>query len=458
MKDRGKRKCITKPKLQNPNPSSRASISTETDCDTCGLAAVECSNINTCATGENKVRIVKKKVVKLVRKKVVKKRPEKEKKENIDEDLMNVASLNNAEVQNFNRIEFSNPNSDIANTCASNLLGVQNHGPTVVDDTMKIEKGSPFYDASEDVNDNANPVAIKEEKILSVVREKVEIEGLEMMKKDDTNEILENMKVDNEFKNPVSDLSQVETVDSDYGVSMETQKVRFDNTVSDTLRVENVKTNVDKVEKKLRSLRKKVMTEEQKRVKKEQPVEELRETDVNSITETDVISSNLRNTGAIDQLNCENNENRGEEILLPSVEMDSDINPGDIMEVEKVDSEGSERIEGSKHEVESCGASGVIKDATMADDMVLNEEMAALERRKRRKTEIIVGGLDKNALEEDVRNAFQEIGEVAEVTVKMHEKTGNNKGFAFVRYASAADAKKAVEKLDKIKEIDDEGA
>ncbi|KAF5930823.1 hypothetical protein HYC85_031696 [Camellia sinensis] len=76
--------------------------------------------------------------------------------------------------------------------------------------------------------------------------------------------------------------------------------------------------------------------------------------------------------------------------------------------------------------------------------------MEALEWRKRRKTEIFIGGLDKDAKEEDVRKVFQQAGEIVEVSLVMNDKTGKNKGFAFVQYASAADAMKALAKFSKV--------
>ncbi|GAB4857222.1 hypothetical protein Ancab_015129 [Ancistrocladus abbreviatus] len=77
-------------------------------------------------------------------------------------------------------------------------------------------------------------------------------------------------------------------------------------------------------------------------------------------------------------------------------------------------------------------------------------ELEAIERRKRRKTEIFIGGLDKDVKEEDIRKVFEEVGEVLDVRLLMNGKTGKNKGYAFLRYASAIDAKKALEKFSKV--------
>lgn len=84
-----------------------------------------------------------------------------------------------------------------------------------------------------------------------------------------------------------------------------------------------------------------------------------------------------------------------------------------------------------------------------AADAVVGVE-ALSEGRRRRKTEIFVGGLDRSAKEEDVRKVFGRVGEIMEVRMMMDGKTGKNKGFAFVRYADAAQAKKAVSELAKV--------
>nr|XP_033515091.1 nucleolin 2-like isoform X4 [Nicotiana tomentosiformis] len=82
--------------------------------------------------------------------------------------------------------------------------------------------------------------------------------------------------------------------------------------------------------------------------------------------------------------------------------------------------------------------------------IVMSGELEALERKKRRRTEIFIGGLDKETKEGDIRRIFEEVGEVVDVIVVTNRETGKNKGFAFVRFASAADAKKAVERYSKV--------
>ncbi|CAN4099489.1 unnamed protein product [Withania somnifera] len=69
------------------------------------------------------------------------------------------------------------------------------------------------------------------------------------------------------------------------------------------------------------------------------------------------------------------------------------------------------------------------------------------ERRKRKEFEIFVGGLDKDATEEDLRKVFSKVGEIIEVRLLMNSQTKKNKGFAFLRFATVEQAKRACTEL-----------
>ncbi|XP_031094097.1 heterogeneous nuclear ribonucleoprotein Q-like isoform X4 [Ipomoea triloba] len=90
------------------------------------------------------------------------------------------------------------------------------------------------------------------------------------------------------------------------------------------------------------------------------------------------------------------------------------------------------------------------RDIECSDKVTLSEEMEALERKRRRRTQIFIGGLDKDTKEEDIRPIFEDVGEVMELRLLINRETGKNKGFAFLRFASAADAKKAVSKYSQV--------
>ncbi|KAK1287092.1 hypothetical protein QJS10_CPB19g01236 [Acorus calamus] len=85
-----------------------------------------------------------------------------------------------------------------------------------------------------------------------------------------------------------------------------------------------------------------------------------------------------------------------------------------------------------------------------AKEEVLDDEAGISERRRRRRTEIFIGGLDREAKEEEIREVFEKVGEVVEVRMMMDAQTGKNKGYAFLRYLSPESAKKAVAEFAKV--------
>ncbi|XP_057822187.1 uncharacterized protein LOC131034621 [Cryptomeria japonica] len=78
-----------------------------------------------------------------------------------------------------------------------------------------------------------------------------------------------------------------------------------------------------------------------------------------------------------------------------------------------------------------------------------HDEMPApiKERRKQKEFEVFVGGLDKDANEEDLKKVFGEVGEIIEIRLAKNPHTQKNKGFAFIRFATVEQAKKAVAEL-----------
>ncbi|XVF59745.1 hypothetical protein PTKIN_Ptkin07bG0300700 [Pterospermum kingtungense] len=97
-------------------------------------------------------------------------------------------------------------------------------------------------------------------------------------------------------------------------------------------------------------------------------------------------------------------------------------------------------------------------DEDLADDDVeepteeteaLEEERKELtaiakERKIKKEHEIFVGGLDRDAVEEDVREVFEKIGEVVEVRLHKNPVTNKNKGYAFVKFANKEHAMRAL--------------
>ncbi|KMT11315.1 hypothetical protein BVRB_5g109960 [Beta vulgaris subsp. vulgaris] len=99
-----------------------------------------------------------------------------------------------------------------------------------------------------------------------------------------------------------------------------------------------------------------------------------------------------------------------------------------------------------------CGKEGVHlgkeEEREGEEGKLFRGELEAMERRKRRKTEIFIGRLDKDAKEEDIRKVYGEAGHIVDLRMMMNSKTG--KQFAFLRYSSAEEAKRALEKFAKV--------
>ncbi|XP_011043227.1 PREDICTED: nucleolin-like [Populus euphratica] len=71
----------------------------------------------------------------------------------------------------------------------------------------------------------------------------------------------------------------------------------------------------------------------------------------------------------------------------------------------------------------------------------------AKERKIKKEYEIFVGGLDRDATEEDLRKVFETIGEVVEVRLHKNLSTNRNKGYAFVKFASKEHVKRALSEM-----------
>ncbi len=61
---------------------------------------------------------------------------------------------------------------------------------------------------------------------------------------------------------------------------------------------------------------------------------------------------------------------------------------------------------------------------------------------------IYVGNLPYNVVEEDLREIFEEYGEVASVKIISDKLTGRSKGFGFVEMEQEQEARKAIDELN----------
>lgn len=120
----------------------------------------------------------------------------------------------------------------------------------------------------------------------------------------------------------------------------------------------------------------------------------------------------------------------------------SEEEEGDLVEEELEDA--AEELEGEEDD-EHAGEEA--DHAEMVDGEEEDHHEVFKERRKRKEFEVFVGGLDKDATQDDLKKVFSRVGEVTEVRLMMNPQTKKNKGFAFLRFATVEQAKRAVTEL-----------
>ncbi|XP_021721258.1 heterogeneous nuclear ribonucleoprotein R-like [Chenopodium quinoa] len=152
------------------------------------------------------------------------------------------------------------------------------------------------------------------------------------------------------------------------------------------------------------------------------------------------------------------NEKKG---ILEEVRGENVVEKGsELMEIESVsNNEGNVEERGGECGKESEGlviAEGAKLEESKGEEVedgqgerkLFRGELEAMERKKRRKTEIFIGRLDKDVKEDDIRKVFAEVGEIVDLRLILNSKTG--KKFAFLRYASAEEARRALDKFAKV--------
>ncbi|XVE76817.1 hypothetical protein DITRI_Ditri13aG0010700 [Diplodiscus trichospermus] len=125
----------------------------------------------------------------------------------------------------------------------------------------------------------------------------------------------------------------------------------------------------------------------------------------------------------------------------PEEEQDGEYKEGDLSDDEDVH-EVEVEVEEEDDDHEHAGEE--VEHAKLADAAEHDQRREVVqERRKRKEFEVFVGGLDKDATEDDIRKVFSQVGEVVEVRLMMNPQTKKNKGFAFLRFATVEQAKRA---------------
>ena len=71
----------------------------------------------------------------------------------------------------------------------------------------------------------------------------------------------------------------------------------------------------------------------------------------------------------------------------------------------------------------------------------------ARKRKMKKEQEIFVGGLDRDAMQVDIKKAFEKIEKVVELWLNKDFVTNKNKGFAFVTFSNKEQAAKALLEL-----------
>ena len=153
-----------------------------------------------------------------------------------------------------------------------------------------------------------------------------------------------------------------------------------------------------------------------------------------------------------EEVNAENKEETAQEEEEPVEEPMEDVaaeegfvEPGDeeVAAADEIGGEGDaaegEEV-GVEHHDQEEGAVVEVDEQMEISDM-------AKARKIKKEQEIFVGGLDRDATEEDVKKEFEKVGEVVEVRILKDFTTNKNKGFAFVKFATKEQSAKALSEL-----------
>lgn len=106
------------------------------------------------------------------------------------------------------------------------------------------------------------------------------------------------------------------------------------------------------------------------------------------------------------------------------VNLDDDVSDDDDIEEDDEDNEGDEDQDPSL----------IVQDSST-------------DNKKEKGMEIYVGRLDKNTVEEDLVNVFQQFGELKSTRIVRKPNSNKSKGFGFVRFASVDQANRALSEL-----------
>lgn len=200
---------------------------------------------------------------------------------------------------------------------------------------------------------------------------------------------------------------------------------------------------------------------------KDQNRNELRDSDHNQIESQDMDRKcvQMHDNGHILNELQDNDHNRIELQDHNRIELqDSDhygigLKDSDEKQIELLDSEHDnntmdvdehEGEEGVKEVVVNSETKGLNSHEVSSEKRGLRGETVASWWRMKQRTKIFIHGLNKEIKEDDIRKVFEELGEVVEVKIIRNFRSGNSRGFGFVRYALAEHANLALTKYHNV--------
>ncbi|XP_057957784.1 uncharacterized protein LOC131150810 isoform X2 [Malania oleifera] len=126
---------------------------------------------------------------------------------------------------------------------------------------------------------------------------------------------------------------------------------------------------------------------------------------------------------------------------------EKDLKPEDENGADGVDYGEQEVLEEPGEEPAEDGEGEPGDEAEPLEEECMELTAHAKERKIKKELEIFVGGLDRDAKEEDVKKAFEKVGEVVEVRLHRNLSSNKNKGYAFVKFSNKEQASRALSEM-----------
>eukprot|EP00268_Persea_americana_P014567 TRINITY_DN1649_c0_g1_i5.p1 TRINITY_DN1649_c0_g1~~TRINITY_DN1649_c0_g1_i5.p1 ORF type:complete len:893 (-),score=253.86 TRINITY_DN1649_c0_g1_i5:288-2966(-) len=109
--------------------------------------------------------------------------------------------------------------------------------------------------------------------------------------------------------------------------------------------------------------------------------------------------------------------------------------------------EGDDKVEDAGKSESDVDEDDEENDEDLEEDHSIFMHAPLSEKKKQKDFEIFIGGLDREAVEDDLVKVFGAYGEIQSVRIVKHPTTHKSKGFAFIRYGTIEQAKKVLADL-----------